>query len=157
MAVPTNDPRSVIVGLFDDNMATVDGDDISVNSGWLEPKRQKKAQLALSPSYSEVETAHMDVTTGVQRVVETFFILHLFAPTRALLWELYTAVANVLNTRSLVNDGVNSDTDYRFVQIARSDVTKAMETMDKECEMPNTSGGCIGYRRDITLVLVHHE
>lgn len=157
MAVPSADPRSVIVGLFDDNMATVDGDDVSVNSGWLEPKRQKKVQLALSPSYSEVETPHMDSESSVPRVVETFFILHLFAPTRALLWDLYTAVADVLNTRSLVQNGVNSNTDYRFVQIARSDVSKAMETMDKECEMPNESGGCIGYRRDITLVLVHHE
>lgn len=156
MAVPSVDPRTVIVGLFNDNMATVDGDDVSVNSGWLEPKRQKKVQLALSPSYSEVETAHMG-DGYIPRVVETFFILHLFAPSRTLLWSLYTAVADVLNDRSLVHLGVNGNTDYRFVQIARSDTSKAMETMDKECEMPNESGGCIGYRRDITLVLVHHE
>ena len=34
-----------------------------------------------------------------------------------------------------------------------------METFDKECDMPPGSGdnGCLGYRRDLTVCLVHHE
>ena len=157
MGVPTNEPRSVLVGLLEDNMAAVGSWTPTVNDGWLQAKKQKTLQISITPSYSEVETAHMDPTSSVPRRVSSFFIIHLFAPSRAELWSLYTSVANVLNTRALVHEGVNGDTDYRFVQIARSDETKAVNTMDKDCEMPNTDGGCLGYRKDMTVVLVHHE
>lgn len=159
MAVPTNEPRSVIVGLIESNMASLGSWTPTVNDGWFVPKNQKTYQISISPGYSEVMTPHMDDAASVPRVVHTFFIIHLFAPSRANLWSLYTATANVLNTRSLVQGGVNSDTDYRYIKIARSDETKAMETFDKECDMPPGSGdnGCLGYRRDLTVCLVHHE
>lgn len=154
---PTTDPHTLIKGLIEDNMATIGSWTPLVNSGWLEVKLQKTYQISIVASYGYIETANMTSDASQPRVVGEHFILTLFHPTRAGVWSLYRELAKVLNDTSLTTNGVNGDTEYQYIKIARSEETKATDTIDKVCGMDRKDGDCLGYRKDVTLLLVYHE
>ncbi len=155
---PNTDPHTLIKGLIEDNTPAIGSYTVVVNTGWLESKKQKTYQLAITQEYGEVATAHLDDgTDSIGRVVSQFFLLTLFHPTRTGVWTLYRAITKVLNDRSLTTNGVNGDTEYRWIRIARSDEAKAINSVDKQCSFDRSDGDCLGYRMDVSLELRWNE
>ena len=155
---PNTDPHTLLKGLIEDNTPAIGDYTVAVNTGWLEPKLQKTYQIAITQEYGEVETAHLDDgTNAIPRIVSQFFLITLFHPTRTGVWTLYREVTRVFNDRSLTTNGVNGDTDYRWVRVARSDEAKAINSVDKQCGFDKQSGDCLGYRMDVSVELRWHE
>ena len=82
-----------------------------MNTEWIEAKKQKTYQIAITQEYGEVATAHLDDgTDAIPRIVSQFFIITLFHPTRTGVWTLYRNITKVFNDRSLTTNGVNGNT-----------------------------------------------
>jgi hypothetical protein len=155
---PLVSPFDLLKGLIEDNTEVVNGWTPIVNDGWLEAKKQKTYQMAIVQEYGEVITAHLDDgTDAIPKVVSQFHILTLFHPTRVGVWTLYRALTKVLNDRSLTTNGVNGNTDYHWCRLARSDETKAINSVDKVHGADRKDGDCLGYRMDITIELRWNE
>jgi len=158
---PAVDPHTLLSGLIENNMVSPDPATwtVAVNNGWLQVKLQKQYQIAITPSYAEVSTITLDDgTTTAKRRLSHFFIIHLYHPSRTGVWDLYRNFATLMNTRSLVSEGIDGNTDYRFVKIARSESSKAVQTLDKECGFDNPPKGSeLGYRIDLTVEVRWNE
>lgn len=155
---PNTDPHTLLKGLIEDNTPALGDWTVVVNTEWLEPKLQKTYQIAITQEYGEVETAHLDDNTdAVPRIVSQFFLITLFHPTRTGVWTLYRELTRVFNDRSLTTNGVNGDTDYRWVRIARSDEAKAINSVDRSHGFDRNKGDCLGFRMDISVELRWHE
>ena len=158
---PAVDPHTLLKGLIEDNTPAIGSYTVVVNDGWLEAKLQKSYQIAIVQEYGEIRTANLgggDADDDIPRVLSQFFQITLFNPTRVGVWTLYRALTQVLNDRSLTTNGVNGNTDYRWVRLARSDEAKALNSVDKVCGPEGrVSGDTMGYRMDLTVELRWHE
>lgn len=156
---PSTDPHTIISGLIEDNMVSPDGTwTPTVNDGWLEAKKQKTFQISVVSGYGDIMTAHMVGGTGDEpRIVSQFMMVTLFHPTRTGLWDLYCKFSDVMNNSSLVSGSVNSNSDYLWIKIARSDETKGMNMIDKICGPDKKSESCLGFRMDLTLEIRWNE
>ena len=158
---PSVDPHTLLSGLIEDNTSAVGGWTVVVNDGWLEAKKQKTYQIAITQEYGEIRTANLggsqDDSDAVPRILSQFFIITLFHPTRVGVWTLYRALTQVLNDRSLTTSGVNGNTDYKWCRLARSDEAKALNSVDKVCGPEKREGDTMGYRMDLTVELRWHE
>jgi len=155
---PYIDPHTLLTGLIEDNTPVTNGWTVVVNTEWLEAKKQKTYQIAITQEYGEVITAHLDDgTDSIPKVVSQFFMLTLFHPTRTGVWTLYRNITKVLNDRSLTTNGVNGNTDYRWCRLARSDETKAINSVDRSHGFDRNQGDCMGFRMDLTIELRWNE
>lgn len=153
---PLVDPHTLLKGLIEDNMASPDGVwTPTVNDGWLKVKKQKTFQISIVGGYADITTANLIPVGGaIPTIMEQFFYVTLYAPTRSAIWSLYRAFATVMNTASLTTFGVNGNTDYRFAKITRSDDAKAVKSLDKECGFDDPpKGDQMGYRMDISVLV----
>tara|TARA_A200000159_G_scaffold45801_1_gene42057 strand:+ start:9177 stop:9674 length:498 start_codon:yes stop_codon:yes gene_type:complete len=155
---PNTDPHSLLKGLIEDNTPVTNGWTPVVNTEWIEAKKQKTYQIAITQEYGEVGTAHLDDgTDAIPRIVSQFFLITLFHPTRTGVWTLYRAITKVFNDRSLTTNGVNGNTDYRWVRLARSDEAKAFNSVDVSRGFDRNAGDCMGFRMDLSVELRWHE
>ena len=155
---PYIDPHTLLTGLIEDNTPVTNGWTVVVNTEWLEAKKQKTYQIAITQEYGEIITAHLDDgTDSIPKVVSQFFLLTLFHPTRTGVWTLYRNITKVLNDRSLTTNGVNGNTDYRWCRLARSDETKAINSVDRSHGFDRNQGDCMGFRMDLTIELRWNE
>ena len=87
------DPHTLLTGLIEDNTPSVGGWTVVVNDGWLEAKKQKTYQIAITQEYGEIRTANLggsqSDSDAVPRVVSQFFLITLFHPTRVGVWTLW--------------------------------------------------------------------
>lgn len=155
---PNIDPHTLLKGLIEDNTPAIGDYTVVVNTGWIEAKKQKTYQIAITQEYGEIGTAHLDDgTDAIARIVSQFFIITLFHQTRTGVWTLYRQITKVLNDRSLTTNGVNGNTDYRWVRLARSDEAKAFNSVDVSRGFDKNAGDCMGFRMDLSVELRWHE
>ena len=162
---PAVDPHTLLKGLIETNMVSPDGVWTPVvNSGWLQVKKQKTFQISIASGYGDIRVANLIPTTGatagqIPTVMEQFYMVTLYHNTRTGVWSLYRNFASLMNTANLtVFNGVNGNTDYRYARILRSDDTKAMKGLDKECGFDDPpKGDEMGYRVDVTVAVCWHE
>lgn len=155
---PAVEPFVLLKGLIEDNTPVTNGWTPIVNTEWLEAKLQKTYQIAITQEYGETNTAHLDDGTNqIPKIVSQFFMVTLFHPTRTGVWTLYRNITKVFNDRSLTTNGVNGNTDYRWCRLARSDETKAINSVDRSHGFDRNQGDCMGFRMDLTLELRWHE
>ncbi len=161
--VPTTDPHSMLKTLITDHLVSPDGVWTPVvNTGWLEFKRQKTYQISIMASYGESEDSHFSGATTMPKTVSQFFVVTLYAPTRAKHWDLFQKFTDLMNTRALTcpdltGQGVDGS-DYHFVKMFRSDSVKAIELESPKKGMGgDAEGDCIGYQSHHNILIRWNE
>ena len=166
--VPATDPHTMLTTFISTYMDSPDGIwSPTVNSGWLEYKKQNTFQIALTPLYASSFPAQLTGGAGTAdpRISSAFYVINLYATTRILGWTLYRNMIKLLNDGSRTSPqnasgltGVNS-TDYHWIRVVRAEEVKMIDIIDPECG-PNKikdtkSAG--GYRMDITVEIRWNE
>lgn len=164
--VPSTHPHTMLKALLEDNMTSPDGVwTPSVNANWLDHKKQKTYQISITPLYSDSVSAHLTggTSTTEPRIVDAYWIVHLYAPSRDNLWSLYQKTLDVLNNGSLTSpqsggtySGVGS-TDYHFVKVVRAEQVKTIEMREPDCGIDNKESEYTGYRAEITVCVRWNE
>ena len=166
--VPATDPHTVIAELITDNMDSPDGSwTPSVNTTWLEYKKQKTYQICVTPLYSDSEkftlTGGNDATEP--RIASAFYLITLYASSRTNLWSLYKKLMLVLNNETLTvpqgggtYTGVESS-DYHFVRVMRSEQTKTITLKDPATgpQTPKDKAVCNGFMAQVTVQIRWNE
>lgn len=149
--VPSTDPHTALSTLIEANMTFPDASPATVNDGWLEAKRQKTYQIAIQHVYGESEMAHLGAST-LAMTSRAILSITLFAPTRTGMWTMFGSLKELLNDRSLSVPAAGLS-DYHYVMIRRSDLTRPFTIMEPNCGPGQTDENCIGYRCDVTVEL----
>ncbi len=162
---PADDGWTVIRNLIQDNMASPDGVwAVSVNDGWLQPKKQKTFQICIMPLIGRSEVVELDgSTTTAAKVTDIFYAVTLYGGTREQRWQLYRNFTALFANNSLCvpmdatgYTGVGGS-DYHFAVLERSEQTTDIRFIDDVCGPGLASDMCQGYRAELTVLLRCHE
>ena len=156
--VPSTDPHTTLSTLLTNNVDSVGGWTPVVNTGWLEYKKQKTYQIAITPLYAETDPAQLTggtSTTSAKRS-SAYYTIHLYHPSRTSLWSLYREVLEVLNNESLTmpSAGIN---DYYFIKVTASQEVRPVDFYDESCGIDRESSDHTGFQAEITVILRWNE
>jgi hypothetical protein len=153
--VPSTDPVTALSSVIEANMTFPNGSSATVNTGWLESKKQKTYQIAIQHLYGESDQANMSNTT-IAMTSRVFLSVTLFAPTRADCWTMFGSFKDMLNTRATSQPAAGFS-DYHYMVIRRSDLSKPFQILEPNCGPGQSDENCIGYRSDVTVELRWEE
>lgn len=153
---PTTDPHTALKTVIEANMDFPNGSSATVNTGWLESKKQKTYQIAIQHVYGESDLANFGSATRLAVTSRAFLSVTLFAPTRADCWTMFSAFKELLNTRS-ISQPADGFSDYHYMVIRRSDTTKPFTILEPNCGPGQSDENCIGYRADVTVEIRWEE
>lgn len=148
--VPATDPHTAVKTVIEANMTFPNGSSATVNTGWLESKKQKTYQIALQHIYGESDIANFGTPSSIPMTSRAFISVTLFAPTRTDCWTMFGAFKEMLNTRSISQPAAGFS-DYHYMVIRRSDTTKPITILEPNCGPGQSDENCIGYRADLTV------
>lgn len=117
--VPDTDPHTMLSTLLTTNMASP-GDDWTpaVNAKWLEFKKQKTFQIAITAVSEETEPANLTggTSTAKPTISTAIYQITLFHPNRTKHWDLFQKVMLVLNNETLTSPSAGIS-DYHWVRV----------------------------------------
>lgn len=154
--VPATDPHTALKTVIEANMTFPNGSPATVNSSWLESKKQKTFQIAIQHIYGESDVATFGDATSLAITSRTFLSVTLFAPTRAGCWSMFGAFKDILNNKALSQPAAGFS-DYHYMVIRRSDNSKPFTILEPNCGPGQSDENCIGYRSDVTVELRWEE
>lgn len=154
--VPATDPHTALKTVIEANMSFPNGSPATVNSSWLESKKQKTFQIAIQHIYGESDVANFGSPTALAITSRVFLSVTLFAPTRTGCWAMFGAFKDLLNTKS-ISQPPTGFSDYHYMLIRRSDTSKPFTILEPNCGPGQSDENCIGYRSDVTVELRWEE
>ena len=156
--VPSTDPHTTLSSLLTNNIASFDSWNPVVNTGWLEYKKQKTYQIAITPLYAESDPAHLTggTSTTAPTIATAYYTIHLYHPSRTNLWSLYRKVIDVLNdqTVSMPAAGFN---DYHWIKITASQEGRPVDFYDETCGIDREKSDVSGYQAEVTVAMRWNE
>ena len=158
--VPATSPHTMLSNLLTNNMASPDGVwTPSVNTGWLEFKKQNTYQIVITPVMADTQPANLTggTTTAEPKISDAWFDVTLFAPTRQKCWDLYRKTMLVLNNETLTSPsaGIN---DYHWVRVVGgTQAGPALEFEDKSVGIDKDDSDIVHYRARVLVQVRWNE
>ncbi len=157
--VPTTDPHTMLSNLLTNNMTSPgDGWTPVVNAKWLDFKKQKTYQIAITGIYQETEPAHLSGgnLSTMPTTASAVYQITLFHPNRAKHWALFRKVMDVLNNETLTSPaaGIN---DYHWVRVVNASETRAIELKEDTAGIDQPANDTTGYQSFIEVKIRWNE
>jgi len=157
--VPVTDPHAMLTTLLEDNMTSPDGTwDPTVNTGWLEFKKQKAYQICVTSIYSENEAINLTGGNSETRpaISTAYYQITLYHHTRTGHWGLFRKTMEVLNNQTLTipTDGID---DYHWVRVLNATEGRSILLHEATSGIDREKNDFTGFQSEITVQIRWNE
>jgi hypothetical protein len=157
--LPAIDPHTMLSTLLTANMASP-GDNWTpvVNAKWLEFKKQKTYQIAITGLYQETETANLTggTATAMPTISTAVYQITLYHPNRAKHWNLFRKIMLVLNNETLTSPAAGIS-DYHWVRILGTTDGRGIDLNEDMAGIDRPANATTGYQSEIEVKIRWNE